>query len=101
MGFKMKSSVKDLCSPLQSIWDNKKESVQKSRKSQEESKEAYKKKYMKNYEGSLAEKVVNTITPKTAGEAVTMVAGGGLLGNLGKIHKIYKKANTYTKIFKG
>ena len=95
MGFKMKSSVEKLCSPLQSVWDTN--DVKEKR---ENSKKEYKEKHMKKYEGSAGEKFVNAITPKTAGEAVTMIAGGGLLGNLGKLYKTYKNAKLSSKILK-
>ena len=35
--------------------------------------------------GSVADKIVDTITPKTGVEAITMIGGGALLGNAKKI----------------
>ena len=35
--------------------------------------------------GSIADKIVDTITPKTGTEAITMIGGGALLGNAKKI----------------
>lgn len=35
--------------------------------------------------GSIADKIVDTITPNTGTEAITMIGGGALLGNAKKI----------------
>tara|TARA_R110000772_G_scaffold227531_1_gene338299 strand:- start:281 stop:631 length:351 start_codon:yes stop_codon:yes gene_type:complete len=49
--------------------------------------------------GSIAEKVVNTIVPKTATEAVTMIAGGGIVKHLGKVgSKLYQGAKAIKKV---
>ena len=51
-------------------------------------------------EGSLAESVVNAIVPENTVDGVlTHVAGGGFLGNLGKIMKSAKKAKGISNFF--
>tara|TARA_R110001599_G_C11726401_1_gene606183 strand:+ start:31 stop:378 length:348 start_codon:yes stop_codon:yes gene_type:complete len=54
----------------------------------EESKEKYSPK-----QGSFAESFVDAVTPTTAADAVTMIMGGGVVSNLGKIgSKFYQGA---------
>ena len=57
-----------------------------------------KKKYAPK-KGSIAEKIVNTLVPKTATEAITMIAGGAAVKHLGKIgSKAYQAAKTLKKV---
>jgi hypothetical protein len=60
--------------------------------------DAEKKKYAPK-KGSIAEKIVNTIVPKTATEAVSMIAGGGIVKQLGKVgNKLYQGAKAVKKV---
>ena len=59
--------------------------------------DAVKKKYAPK-KGSVAEKIVNTIVPKTATEAVSMIAGGGVVKSFKAAKKGYEAAKALKTI---
>ena len=86
-----------------SIWGNKNSNTTKKKNTTtsiapKKRTDAVKKKYAPK-KGSIAEKIVNTLVPKTAVEAVSMIAGGGIVNQLGKVgNKLYQGAKALKKI---